>query len=197
MKFVTVETEEKAQGKYETIQISATDADADDVLSFELLEISGEEGHGIILGDQPRSASVRKISLRVPKKFEPTSIPISMRVTDDGLPAKSDEIKFSIVFEAPKKQGPKKETPKPKPVKFATQTYVRGLMKGNDGRWMAMLSNQINSETYQLAVGDSLDLDDQEWKVVSVDEDRVTFDVGGDRRSYTTDLSLAEPLKAL
>ncbi len=188
LEFNIAASKEAADGKYETIQVAATDADADDILAFELFEESGADGSiAMVLSDQPRTASQRKISLRIPKQTEAMRIPISMGVVDDGMPAKSSEIKFTVVFKKPKVE-PKK--PEPVKVDLATLSFVKGLMKGVDGRWTALVF--VKSDPHKLAAGDSLELGKKEWKVVDVSKEHVTFEVDGERKSLCVDNALSD-----
>lgn len=195
-KFKTVESEQDALDKYETVVVSVKDADKDNLLSFELVEQSGQEDYGVVLGEQPRTASVRRISLRVPKQFKATTIPISLKVSDDGLPAKSDQIDFSVVFTPPKT---KKVAKKKDPVmaKEVALTYVIGLMRGSDNRWVARVHLMTNPRSQELGEGDSITLDKVEWKVVEVTPDVVTFEIDGERKSFEVNSCLADPIKAL
>jgi hypothetical protein len=182
---------------YETVKVSAKDADADDILAFEILETSGQDNNfGIKLGEQPRTASQRQISLQIPKQAEPVRIPVSMRVYDDGLPAKEGTIDFTVSFVAPKKDKPKKPDPPPKPIVFAKVTFVRGLTRVN-GQWAAIIYSQLTGEKHSLGTGETLKVDDVPWKVVEIDSETVTFEVDGKRRSYEPGSSLDEPMTAL
>jgi hypothetical protein len=188
LEFTIAKSKEDADGKYETIQVEATDADADDLLAFELFQESGaDESIAIELGDQPRTASKRKISLRIPKQHKATRIPISMGVVDDGMPAKSNEIKFTVVF---KKPTVKPKKPDPVLVDLATLSFVKGLMKGVDGRWTALVF--VKSDPHKLAAGDSLELGKKEWKVVEVSKERVTFEIDGKRKTLGVDNALSD-----
>ncbi|WP_148618808.1 hypothetical protein [Mariniblastus fucicola] len=198
LEFTIAASEKDAEGKYETVQIEAADADADDLLAFELIEKSGDDSNvKVVLGDQPRTASYRKMRLRIPKQTKPVRIPVSMRVVDDGLPSKSDEINFTISFVAPEVKEVEKPKDPPKPIEFAEHTYVRGLMSGGDGRWVVMLFNQIKSESHKLAAGDTVDIDGLTWTVIEVSKNLVTFEVDGDEKTFESGRSLADPLKAL
>lgn len=195
-KFTHVKTEKDALGKYETVTLSVKDADKKDLLSFELVEKSGQDNFGVVLGDQPRTATTRRIALRVPKQFKPARIPITVRVSDDGLPAKTDEIDFTIVFEAP--DVPKvANVEEPERPKDATMTSVIGLMRGNDGRWVARIHHKTKLRSEQFGEGDSMTVDDKEWKVVEVTDKVVTFDVEGERKSFAIESYLDQPIKAL
>ena len=201
LKFTIAKSAADASGKFVTVQVTAADADKDDLLAFELLTKNPDVESGVVLGDQPRTASVRSISLKVPQQSAPTVIPISMKVSDDGLPAKEDTIEFKVVFEAPRMadvKPPKAAEPEPEPIEYANHTYVRGLVKGGDGRWVAIIVNQLTSQSLQkLAVDDSIEVDGETWKVVGVDKKSVTFEVDGERRSFKNGSNLAEPMKAL
>ncbi len=191
LEFDIAETEEKAKGKYKTIQISATDADKGDLLEFELLEPSGSENEfGLVLGDQPRTASQRRISLRVPMQSEAVNIPVLMAVSDSGLPAKRNEIKFNIEFIEPEKDEPKAEA---KAVKSATLSVVKGFALAADGQWQAQVSG-VTLGDLMLRSGESIKLDDEEWKVVEVERKCVTFEVGGKRKRFAQHCTLSEPL---
>ena len=192
LKFMIAKSEEAAKGKYETIQISATDGDADDILAFELIEKSGQDkNYGLVLSDQPRSSSVRKISLRVPKQSKPGRIPVSLQVTDNGLPSKSDQIDFTLVFEAPKK---KVKDPDPVMVAEASVTRVIGLMKNRQGHWVARVQFADEIKSQELGQGDSIKLDDVDWKVVDVGRKSVTFEAEGKQMSFEVSKLLDQPM---
>ena len=147
LKFTIADSPEEAEGKYATVQLSATDADKDDILRFEFVEETGKEPEvaGIVMGDQPRTASQRQISIRIPMQSEPMTIPLTVAVADDGMPSKGDELNFSVMFAPPAKE---KETPKPQPIDIAAVTFVRGLMRGVDGQWRALVYVQTKSESH-------------------------------------------------
>ena len=197
LQFTIPKEGEDVAGKYVTVQVSAEDADEDDLLSFELEEDPNKPS-GITLGNQPRTASVRRISLRVPQQSEPTTIPVSIKVYDDGLPAKEDSLDFKIVFVAPKVEKPKDPPPpepEPIPIEFAKQTFVRGIVKGGDGRWTVLIVDQLKTQNMQkLSTDDSIEIDGETWKVISVDRKTVTFEVNGERRSFRNGSNLAEPI---
>lgn len=191
---------EDVTDKFETIQLSAVDADKDDLLKYAIVEQSGVESNvGVILGDQPRTASQRRISLKVPKQTEPVRIPISMRVTDDGLPAKEDLIEFSVVFKKPKPKESSKPKSKPKPINFAKVTYVNGLNRSNDKKWIVVLFDQMSGEIHQLGVDETIKIGEVTWKVVEIDSDSdtVTFEFDGKRESFKNGENLATPMTAL
>ncbi len=194
LEFVFAETEDDAVGKYKTIQIKATDADAENLLAFELIEESGSENEfGLVIGEQPRTASQRQISLRVPMQAKAVRIPVSLGVVDSGMPAKRNEIKFTIVFKPPEKDAPK-TAPKPA-AKFATMSSVKGLMREVDGRWVALVS--VQSESHKLGAGDLLKLDEKDWKVLDVNRRNITFEVDGETMTFGLNSFLSEPLNAL
>lgn len=198
LKFTVAKESDNVTGKFVTVQVSVDDIDKDDLHVFELLRDEGEATTKVVLGDQPRSPSIRRISVKVPKQKTPTTIPISLKVRDSGLPAKEDTLKFAVVFNpAPVAKPPKQKPPEPEPipVEFAKHTFVRGIVKGKDGRWVAWIVQQLKAQNMQkLGVGDSIEMDDVTWKVVSVDAKAVTFEVDGEQLSFVTGSSLAEPL---
>ena len=120
-----------------------------------------------------------------------------MKVVDDGLPAKSDDLKFTIVFNEPAKPKPKKPKVEPKPINMAANTFVRGLNRGADGLWKAYLHIPMKSESHNLGAGDTLELNGKTWKVVDVNKEFVTFEVDGKRQSFHSDSSLTEPVESL
>ena len=194
IKFTHVETESAAAGKFETVLLSVKDADKDDMLSFELVEKSGQEDFGIELGEQPRTASTRRISLRVPKQFKRTRIPVTVRVVDDGLPAKSDEIDLMVAFDPPTKKTEEKKDP-PKLMAEAAMTNVIGLMRGTDKRWVARIHLPTKLRSEEFGEGDSITVDGKKWKVVEVTKDYVTFEIAGERKSFRVESNLSQPLK--
>ena len=192
--FKHVKTEKDAANRFETILLNVQDADKEDVLAFELVEKSGQESSGVILGEQPRNASTRRISLRVPKQFKPARIPVTIRVFDDGLPAKSDEIDFVVSFNPPTVKKDEQKVP-PKLMAEAPMTKVIGLMRGNDKRWVARVHLPTKVRSEELGEGDSITVDKEEWKVVEVTANYVTFEVSGERKSFQVQSNLSQPLK--
>jgi hypothetical protein len=172
-----------------SVKISATDADEKDLLSFELVESSID---GAELGKQPATASVRNIVLDIPP-MKPGSYPMKFLVKDSGMPPKSSELEFEIVFEEEKAKPKKPEEP---PILMATETYVRGFM-GGDGRWKALIHEMPTAKTHWVFEGDSITLDDRDWKATSVTRSSITFEVDGESKTFERDCKLSEPVKRL
>ena len=130
----------------------------------------------------------------MPKQFKRTRIPVTVRVVDDGLPAKSDEIDLMVAFDPPTKKTEEKKDP-PKLMAEAAMTNVIGLMRGTDKRWVARIHLPTKLRSEEFGEGDSITVDGKKWKVVEVTKDYVTFEIAGERKSFRVESNLSQPLK--
>lgn len=181
-------------GEDALVSIRASDADRDDILAFELTDWSVE---GALILSQPKSARVRDTKLKIPAQ-EPGEYDFTVKVKDNGFPAKESELQFQITFaEKPVRQPPKvkpKDPPKP-PLKMATETYVNGFMQGGDGLWKSLIMIRPMGQSLRLKEGDTFKLDKQQWKVQSVKEGSVTLEVEGEVLKFEQGSKLSEPLE--
>ena len=157
-------------GKSVSINVTASDADEEDVLSMELIQSEVEEAK------LKPDAKGKKAKLMIPGqpagKYE-----FVIRVTDDGLPAKSTEQKVQLTFKDPRKPTPPK--PKPPPVKMALETRITGNLKNADGSWCVLIKSRMDGQSYRLTKGESFELDKREWEVTDITRDSATFSVEG------------------
>ncbi len=174
------------------VKLRAKDVDRDDLLSFELLDSSVQSAS---LSEQPKSASVRDITLTIPPQ-EKGKYDFKVLVRDDGLPAKTFELPFEISFvEKPVSNKKGNTKPPDPPAKVATQTYVNGLVQGVDGvRKALIVTRSPKLESMYLKAGDKFDLDDQKWVVRSIDGSTVTIEVDGKLLRFERGSKLSEPL---
>lgn len=176
------------------VTLSATDLDKDDVLSFELVKSDVQSAH---LSEQPKSASVRNITLTIPAQ-EPGKYSFTVEVRDDGMPAKVNEKTFVIEFsKRPPPTIVKKDPPEPE-IKLVEATYVHGLMQGTDGQWKALVVvHPDNNRAMRVKAGDKFELDDEKFIVKSVDEKSLTLEVGGKTLIFEHGSRLSEPVNKL
>ena len=157
-------------GKPISINVTAKDADDEDVLSMELVKSDVEEAQ--LKPDAKGSKGKLTIPGQPKGKYE-----FVIRVTDNGLPAKSTEEKVQITFKDPKKPAPPK--PKPPPVKMALETRITGNLRNADGSWYVLIKSRMDGQSYRLSKGESFELDKRDWEVTEITRNSATFSVDG------------------
>ncbi len=157
-------------GKPVSINVTASDADEEDVLSMELIESAVEGAE--LKPDAKGSKGRLTFPGQTAGKYD-----FVIRVTDNGLPTKSTEQKVQITFKDPKKPAPPK--PQPKPVKMALETRITGNLKNADGSWCVLIKSRMDGQSYRLTKGESFKLDKREWEVTDITRDSATFSVDG------------------
>lgn len=179
-------------GKSVSINVSASDADKEDVLSMELVESEIEEAQ------LHSEAGSSKGKLIIPGQSA-GRYKFVIRVTDDGLPEKSTDQEIEITFKDPKKPAPPK--PEPPPVKMALETRITGNLKNTDGSWSVLIKSRMDGQSYRLSKGESFTLDDRNWKVTDITHRSATFFVDGqevtvDRGIAFSEIELAQNAEA-
>jgi len=178
-------------GKSVSINVSANDADEEDMLSMELIESELEDAE--LKSDQDGRKGKLVIPGQPAGKYD-----FVIRVTDNGLPAKSTDEKVTITFKDPKKPVP--PTPEPPPVKLALETRITGNLKNSDGSWSVLIKSRMDGQSYRLKKGESFTLDDRDWKVTDISRESATFSVDGqavklDRGIAFSEIELAKVQK--
>lgn len=176
-------------GESVSISVTGNDADEEDVLLMELIKSEVEEAE--LKPDAKGSKGKLTIPGQPAGKYE-----FVVRITDNGLPAKSTEEKVQITFKDPKKPPAKK--PKPPPVKMALETRITGNLKNADGSWCVLIKSRMDGQSYRLAQGESFELDGRDWEVTDISRKSATFSVDGeevklDRGVAFSEVKLSEP----
>ena len=170
-------------GKQISINVTAKDADEEDVLSMELVKSDVEEAQ--LKPDAKGSKGKLTIPGQPKGKYE-----FVIRVTDNGLPAKSTEEKVQITFKDPKKPAPPK--PKPPPVKMALETRITGNLRNADGSWYVLIKSRMDGQSYRLSKGESFELDKRDWEVTEITRNSATFSVAGQEVKLDRGIAFSE-----
>ena len=173
-------------GKPISLGLTGRDADANDQLTFELVD-SPVEGTRL----SQATAGSRTANLSLPPLEAGEYGPIRVRVTDNGLPPKSSEETITIKVNPPK--PPVVKEPKPKP-KFAGHTTVSGIVREKDGKWKVILRFKMAEKSYQkLTVGQTFELDDSTWIIRDIQPHHVTIENGEEWLTYNVGDELDQP----
>ena len=169
-------------GKPYSFSITAKDANKNDLLKIELLESSIDDAALTQAKETDRRA-----------KFEMPNMPpgkynFKVKVSDTGFPVKSSTKEFVVTVKEPRKPAPpkvvvKKPEPKPEPeVDYIRLVKVTGITQDRDGKWRAWVSVGPTGERLRLSVGETFEIGEKEYEVVSVEEDEATF--SGDDKTF-------------
>ncbi len=172
-------------GKDVSLNLTATDADEDDVLTIEMLKSDVEAAEFVPGGDGRAGA------LKIPGQPK-GQYDFAFKVTDNGLPVRSTEEIITIRFKD--KPVPKKK-PKPKVVDFAQETRITGNLKDRAGNWVVLVKSQMDGKSWRLGVGESFEMDKKTWKVQEVGQTSATFNVAGEALTFTRGTPFDKPDK--
>lgn len=173
-----------------SVNLSAKDADEEDVLKIELVESSVEGA------ELKWSEGSRRAKLLVPVQKEPRRLKFKAKVTDNGLPKKESITQFTVVVQPPEKVAKKDNKKKVKPPFYhAPQTWITGLNQLSDGRWQVWVKVRPNNKKYRLFVGDSFKLDKKNWVVEKIGPRSAVFNVDGKRLKFNDRVPFDKPLK--
>ena len=165
-------------GKPFSTSFTANDANKNDLLTFELIEKS-VEGAKI---EQAREGD-RRIRFEMPV-MEPGKYSFKIKVTDNGFPSKSSIEEFAVTVKPPPKPkdtvGEKKETPPE--VDYIQLVKVTGISRDITGERQVWILLGHNGDRLRLAVGESFELGEKKYEVVSIDQDEATF--AGDEKTF-------------
>lgn len=169
--------------------VSANDPEKHD-LTIELIDSTVE---GAVFDTSSKTSGYIKCP-----KLDPGTYTFLVRVTDNGLPAKSDEqeIKLTVtkyVKPKPPKVVEREDPPPPPPFKHAGQTAVKFVATPVDGIQRVYIRDMLTDRRYDLAEGESFELDDKEWTVISISPKAVEIEVDGKTRKYRVGTRLDEP----
>jgi len=165
-------------GKPYSFSIAATDADKSDLLKIELLESSVENA---VL--KQAKETDRRARFEIPD-MPPGKYNFKIKVSDTGFPVKSSIKEFAVTFKAAKKPDPPKVVKvKPEPeVDYIRLVKVTGISKDGDGNWQVWVSVSHTGDRLRLTVGESFEIGDKKYEVVSVNGDEATF--SGDNKKF-------------
>ena len=164
-----------------------SDDDKTDKWNFELLEQSVAEATVTNRGKQGQ--------FRCPK-LVPGQYKFKAKVSDNGLPSKSDEIEFTLTINKKPKPAPPvaREEPKPDPpYMHAGQTAVKFVATPTDGIRRVYIRDMITDQRFELAEGESFDLDDKKWTVMSISNEMVEIEVDGETMKFKVGARLTQP----
>ena len=164
-------------GKPFSTSFTANDANKNDLLTFELIEKS-VEGAKI---EQAREGD-RRIRFEMPV-MEPGKYSFKIKVTDNGFPSKSSIEEFAVTVKPPPKPKDtvvEKETPPE--VDYIQLVKVTGISRDITGERQVWILLGHNGDRLRLAVGESFELGEKKYEVVSIDQDEATF--AGDEKTF-------------
>lgn len=173
--------------------LSGRDPDKTDTLTYELVDAGGVEGIEI---EQKGDA---RATFKCPAQEEVGEYEVTVAVKDSGYPSKSVEEKFKIVIKEPKvvKDEPKEVKP-PKPVFVnATKTKIKRIdlrreRVGGPAVFRVKLDAMTLGKKFQLAEGESFELDDKTWLVKKIEIHKLTLEVDGKQLEFRQGDMLSE-----
>ncbi|HMO15462.1 MAG TPA: hypothetical protein PKD64_10945 [Pirellulaceae bacterium] len=179
-------------GKPINFAINANPNDPWEELEFELTKTSGIAK---LERRDPKSNAVQFVSPGFNKagRYE-----FEIKVTDNGFPPKSATRRFELVVEEPRRETPRRETPAP-PVKNAPNTLITSLSQNVFGEKEVWFNFPIAGLPSRLKVGDSFELDDQQWIISEVDIDArtCTIENSGNLLTFKQGSRLSQPIKTI
>ncbi len=171
-------------GKPVNFSISASD-DEDDALKIELISMSGQ---GAELDQREGSNSAQ---FRSPGFEKEGRYAFEAKVTDAGCPPKSTTREFSIVVEHKKETVVAKE----EPITTAGLTKISLLGRNAHGKQQVVIYFQADDEYKTFTVGDSFELDDKTWTIVSHDFNVCEIECDGKLLRFKRGEDLSNPIE--
>ena len=162
-------------GKPLSTSFTAKDANKNDLLTFELIERSVE---GALIKHKKGD---RKIGFEMPD-VEPGKYSFKIKVSDNGFPSKFSIKEFTVTVREKTKRTVKSDPPKEKEIDPIRRVKVTGIMSDSDGKLRVWVSVRPTGEHLQLTVGETFELGEKKYEVVSVDQDEATF--AGDEKTF-------------
>ena len=164
-------------GRPYSFSITANDANQNDLLKIELLESSVD---GAVL--KQTKDTDRRAKFQLPE-MQPGTYDFTVKVSDNGFPPKSSTQEFAVTVKKPKpKDAPEPKDPPKEPepeVDYIRLVKVTGITLNRDGEWEVWVSlGPPTGKREQLAVGGTFEVgkkDKIEYKVVTIEQDKVTF----------------------
>jgi hypothetical protein len=142
--------------------LTAKDADEEDLMTFEIIEAAVE---GFKL--ESTKPGDRTARLTVPGQ-KAGRYKFKARVSDNGFPAKESIKEFTVAFEDEEivDAGP---PPKPDPPFInARETRINSIVLEKTGDWRVWIVVRTTGDRYELTVGESFELDKQNWVVEEI-----------------------------
>ena len=178
---ITNSNKTHTEGRPFSTSITAKDANNKDQLKFELVKTSVD---GAVL-TQARPSD-RRAKFQMPD-VPPGEYKFEVKVSDDGFPPKSSINDFTVTVNEKrvdtKKSVVKEKPPEPEPeVDYIQLVRVTGITSDRNGTRRVWVSVGKTGERPRLAVGEAFKIDEKEYVVVSIDDDKATFE--GDGRTF-------------
>lgn len=157
-------------------------------------EFSDPDGHAVqytLVSDAPQGVQLDAESGRLRLTPEQVGkIELTVRATDQGLPAKSSEQKLVINVVDP----PVEPEPKPQ-FDEASQTTLTAVVQSR-GDWTAWLTPRTKGESITVQQGDDFQIGSLQGKVVEVHQHGVVLEVDGRRFTLRPGGNLGEAVQA-
>lgn len=169
-------TESSASISY---QISASDKDKNDKVTFELLSTEIKDAKL-----EQKNPDSPRATFSCPA-LDPGIYKFRVRVTDNGYPNKSTEEECVLTINKKREIVEKKPEPKvdPPPVRFAGVTQITGIW-GLEGEENVTIWIRPTDEITDYQVGSTFELDDLEWTIRSIDLREVQIECDGEILTY-------------
>ena len=184
--FQVVTNKTAITNKGTSFNLVADDPDKDDQLTIELIS-SPVSGAKLVQGDGRMAKFEFPGQPRGTYKFKAL-------VSDNGCPAKTDEVEYRVVVSDPKPSKPTAKVEKPK---HAPLTYVKAFTTNVRQEKEVWIHFRAEGVYRQLIKGDSFDLDGKKWTIISVADPNVIIEVDGDRLLFRQGTKLSDPVKKL
>ncbi len=164
-------------------QASASDPDAGQKVQYELQ------------GDAPKGLSIDKSTgklIWLPKELGEYNV--TLLAKDDGIPSQMSMQTVSIkVIEPP----PPIETKEPPKFDVASQSFVNAFLTGSKGQPEVWIRSNTEDKTFQLKIGDDLNLGGVVGKVTAIGATYAEFETEGKRWIVGMDESLADAFRRM
>ena len=188
----TLSVRDQSEDEGEEISFNIRGRDEDDhELTFELIDSSVP---GAKLGEKSSPDSTA-VEFTAPALAE-GEYKFKVRVTDNGVPAKFSEEEFYVnVKKKEVRTDPTPVVKKRKPFIHATQSKITALVQGSDSKPQVWINVRTKGDFYQLAIGESFQLDECEWIVqdISVADNQIVMQCDGKELTFARGDFLSEP----
>ena len=171
------------EGESVVIGMQADDANEDQAVEWELLDTGSQ------LAQAKLTPAAGKNSIRFDAgRLPPDRYEFTVLARDNGFPRKETTKKFVVRVEEEKPEEPADEPPPlPPPFQHAKGTRITALVQGTDGQPQVWIDTKTlpDEPVYFLRSGDEFELDDDTWRIVSIDlPDAVTIQRGESTYQY-------------
>ncbi len=170
-----------------SIPLSGKDLDDNDQLTYEIVDA------GEIAGlEVEQDEGENRATLKCPP-LEIGEYAVTLRVTDNGFPAKSSETECKIVVKEKPLKEEKIVIEKPD-FKHSTQTQIKRI-SAREGVFEVKIAVRTTGEVFELGKGDSFELDSKTWTVRNIDVHSLTLEVDGKLLEFKQGAFLDAPRK--